>query len=97
MKTNFVLASFDFRLSFNIRKIAIAGGSFVGVGALSLYGLGLIFNQPGSVYQMVGSAAIALASTAAVMRSPRVMDLITTNRIVNVIALYIFRLIVHLC
>lgn len=37
-----------FFLAFNMGKIAIAGGSLVGVGALCFYGLGLS-NQPGAI------------------------------------------------
>jgi len=35
-------------LAFNMGKIALAGGSLLGVGALCFYGLGLS-NQPGAI------------------------------------------------
>ncbi|XP_059473425.1 growth hormone-inducible transmembrane protein-like [Neocloeon triangulifer] len=84
--------------AFNMGRIAVAGGSVLGVGALCFYGLGLS-NEPGAIDRaaywpeyvkqrvhhtymyFAGSTAIAVASAAAVMRSPRAMSLVARGTI----------------
>ncbi|KAF4526003.1 hypothetical protein B566_EDAN000795 [Ephemera danica] len=76
--------------AFNLGRMAVAGGSVLGIGALCYYGLGLS-NEPGAIERasfwpeivrqrvkhtylyFAGSAAIAVASAAACLRSPRAM------------------------
>lgn len=84
--------------AFNLGRMAVAGGSVLGIGALCYYGLGLS-NEPGAIERasfwpeivrqrvkhtylyFAGSGAIAVASAAACLRSPRAMSLITRNTI----------------
>ncbi|CAB3373111.1 Hypothetical predicted protein [Cloeon dipterum] len=84
--------------AFNLGRMAVAGGSVVGVGALCFYGLGLS-SQPGAIDRaafwpdyvkqrvhhtymyFAGSTAIAVASAAAVMRSPKAMSLVARGTI----------------